>query len=126
MKNIRWQLVEDTETVNTKAVPFLRVVAITLTNKKKLAKTPFKRAGKIPVAVAKDENEEILGVAYYQPRDFALNSPYHSYDGTFSTASHRPSEAIDTRLVLNQRIPDQQLECNDIENIISTLHLDNN
>ncbi|MEG4064951.1 hypothetical protein [Microcoleus sp. SVA1_A1] len=132
MKNIHWQLVEGIETVNPKEIPFLRVTALAFAENE-LPKTHFQEAGEVPIALAlrsniamvKDENEEILGVAYYKPEDFASNSPYYSYDGTFSTARNRPNEAIDTRLVLNQRIPDQELECKDIGNIISTLHLDN-
>jgi hypothetical protein len=126
MNNIHWELVEGIKTVNIKEIPFLRLTVATLTNKKKLPKTQFKKEKQVPIAVIKNENEEILGVAYYKLGDFALGSPYHSYDGTFSTTGNRPSEAIDTRLVLNQRIPDQELECEDIRKIISTLHLDNN
>ena len=126
MNNIHWELVEGIKTVNIKEIPSLRLTVATLTNKKKLPKTQFKKARQVPVAVAKDENEEILGVAYYKLGDFALGSPYYSYDGTFSTTRSRPTEAIDTRLVLNQRIPDQQLECKDIGMVILFLRLDNN
>lgn len=125
MKNIHWQFVDGIETVNTKEIPFLRVAAVGLTNKKKFPKTLLKRF-QVPIALAKNEKEEILGVAYYKPEDFAPKSPYYSYDGTFSTTGNRPTEAIDTRLVLNQSIPDQELECEDIRNIIFTLHLDHN
>ena len=126
MNNIHWELVEGIETVNPKEIPFLRLAVGTPTNKKKLPKALFEKAGLVPVAMAKNENEEILGVAYYKPGDFAPDSRSYSYDGTLSTVRDRPPDAIDTRLVLNQRIPDQQLECQDIGNIISTLHLDNN
>jgi|GEM_PF-3720937 hypothetical protein len=125
MKNIHWQLVEGLETVNIKEISFLRVTALALADKNELLKAHFKEAGEVAIALAKDDNEEILGVAYYKLRDFAPNSPY-AYDGTWATARYRPSEAIDTRLVLSQAIPDQELECNDIRNIISTLYLDNN
>ncbi|MEG4420792.1 hypothetical protein QUA70_19695 [Microcoleus sp. LAD1_D5] len=132
MKNIRWQLVEGIETVNPKEIPFLRVAAVAFAENE-LPKTHFQEAGEVPIALAlrsnialaKDDKEEILGFAYYKLRDFAPNSPY-AYDGTFSTVRNRPADAIDTRLVLNQRIPDQELECKDIGNIIFTLHLDNN
>ncbi len=92
MKNIRWQLVEGVETVNPKEIPFLRLT--TLADQNELLQAHFQEAGEVPVAMAKNDKEEILGVAYYKLRDFAPNSLY-AYDGTLATAPNRPSEAID-------------------------------